>query len=189
MYKSQMLGLLLATTLLIGSSAISMQVFADKPYKSKYSEQMYDSYSEESYGMQYDQQPYYPSYEHDKEYNYDNTYNKHSNQYQKYVCEFGLFKGFVVKDPYACFVKLPECQQCPTGDLGTPDETENPVNDTEQTEEPEMVQVQPNIIQPMQEDSVQQQKESTQMNSANSQLEQLQKLEQLKAQKLSEKLK
>ncbi|MDX1373580.1 MAG: hypothetical protein R3321_13995, partial [Nitrososphaeraceae archaeon] len=71
----------------------------------------------------------------------------------------------------------------------TPDETENPVNDTEQTEEPEMAQVQPNIVQPMQDDSVQQQKESTQMNSANSQLEQLQKLEQLKAQKLSEKLK
>ncbi|MDR4511044.1 MAG: hypothetical protein MRJ93_04990 [Nitrososphaeraceae archaeon] len=86
MYKSQILGLLLATTLFIGLSAISMQAYADKPDRSKHSEKMYDSYAENSYGMQYDQQPYYHSHKHDTHYNYDNTYNKYSNQYQNFVC-------------------------------------------------------------------------------------------------------
>jgi len=191
MYKSQILGLLLATTIFIGSSAISMQAFADKPDKSKHSEKMYDSYAEDSYGMQYDQ-PYYPSHKQDNPYNYDNTYNKYSNQYHNFVCGFGLFKGFVVKDPYACFVKLPECPQCSTDELDTSGESGvagTAADATGQNEETEKGQVQTNSIQPMLAEPVQQQKQPTQMNSPNHQLEQLEKLQQLKAQKLSETLK
>ncbi|MDR4511043.1 MAG: hypothetical protein MRJ93_04985 [Nitrososphaeraceae archaeon] len=98
----------------------------------------------------------------------------------------------MVKDPYACFVQLPECPQCSTGELETSCESGvigKAADGTGQSAETETDQVQTNSTPQMIEEPVQQQKQSHQINSPTNQLEQLQKLEQLKSQKLSEKLK